>query len=113
MAGGPIPCSGSGHHRGCAVGSLLRDWRNQLSWGRVCAMVALLVAVVGQAHGMDVEHLKLWLLVATGGYGASKATEMVALLKNVGVAAPSAPGAVGSVEPSIRADRGNPFVEQP
>ena len=57
--------------------SVLRDFRNQISWGRVCAFVALVVAVVGQFGSMDAEHLKLWLGVAVGNYGASKLTEMV------------------------------------
>ena len=57
--------------------SLFRDFRNQISWGRVCAFVALVVAVVGQFMGIDTAHLGMWLSVAVGNYGASKLTEMV------------------------------------
>ena len=61
----------------CAMRSLLLDWREQLSWGRFCALVALGVAVAGQWTGMDAEHLKIWLGVAVGNYLASKLTEAV------------------------------------
>lgn len=57
--------------------SLLRDYRNQISWGRVCAAVALIVAIVGQFNGMDVEHLKVWIAVVGGNYGFSKIAEMI------------------------------------
>ena len=70
--------------------SLFRDWRGQFSWGRFCALVALVVAVVGQWTGMTVEATKLWLAVAVGNYGVSKLTEAVALMRKVGVAAPPA-----------------------
>ena len=56
---------------------MFRDWRNQLSWGRICAAVALVVAVIGQFNGINIEHLKLWLAVAVGNYGASKLTEVL------------------------------------
>jgi len=59
----------------------LRDWRGQVSWGRVCALVALAVAVVGEFRGADLEHLKLWLGIAVGNYGASKLAEVVAVVK--------------------------------
>lgn len=62
----------------------LRDWRGHVSWGRVCALVALVVAVVGEFKGADLEHLKLWLGVAVGNYGASKVAEMVAVVKGGG-----------------------------
>ena len=75
--------------------SLFRDWREQLSWGRVCAASALVVAVWREFTGADLYHVALWLGVATGSYGTSKATEIVALLKNVGVVAPPA-----TVDPS-------------
>jgi len=71
--------------------SLLRDFRGQVSWGRFCALVALVVAVAGQFSGMNIEAVKVWLSVAVGNYSASKLTEIVASLK-VGAAAPSAPG---------------------
>lgn len=56
---------------------LLSDWRGQLSWGRLCALVALAVAVAGQFRGIETANLALWLGVALGNYAASKATEMV------------------------------------
>lgn len=74
--------------------SLFRDWRGQFSWGRICAFVALVVAVVGQWTGMEVEATKLWLAVAVGNYGVSKLTEAVALIRKVGVSAPPAAGGV-------------------
>ena len=55
--------------------TLFMDWRKQISWGRVCAFVALVVAVVGQIKGMDADHLALWLGVAVGNYAASKIAE--------------------------------------
>lgn len=81
--------------------TLLRDFRGQLSWGRVCAAVALGVAVVGQFNGMTVEALKVWLSIAVGNYGVSKVTEMVSVLK-VGAFAPSTPG--GPVVPGNRSE---------
>jgi len=59
--------------------TLFTDFRGQLSWGRVCAAVALTVAVIGQfkAVPMDAAHLEIWLGVALGNYTASKLTEMV------------------------------------
>ena len=57
--------------------SLFRDWRNQLSWGRVCAAVALVVAVREQFRGADVPHVALWLSVAVGNYSASKIVEAI------------------------------------
>ena len=59
------------------MSTLLHDFRGQLSWGRVCSLVALIVAVVGEFKGMGTAHLQTWLGVATGGYGISKLTEMV------------------------------------
>jgi len=62
--------------------TLFRDFRGQLSWGRVCALVGLIVAVVGQfkTHEgvplLDADHLKIWLGLSFGNYGASKVTEM-------------------------------------
>jgi hypothetical protein len=66
------------------VGSLLRDWRGQISWGRACALVALVVAVWREFTGADIRHVALWLGVATSSYGTSKVTEIVALLKGLG-----------------------------
>ena len=53
----------------------LQDFRGQLSWGRFCSTVALMMAVVGQFSGADAEHLALWLAVAVGNYTASKIAE--------------------------------------
>ena len=61
----------------------LRDWRGQISWGRICALVALVVAVWREFAGADLRHVALWLLVATGSYGTSKLTEVVALIKGL------------------------------
>jgi hypothetical protein len=61
--------------------TLLQDFRGQLSWGRVTSLVALVVAVVGQIHNMGLDHLKVWLEVAVGGYGSSKLTEIMANFK--------------------------------
>ena len=81
--------------------SLLRDWREQLSWGRVCALVALAVAVVGQWTGMDADHLKLWLAVAVGNYGASKLTEVLcSAFRPNGPSASVAGAASASPDPS-------------
>lgn len=85
------------------MGTLFRDWRQQLSWGRVCAAVALVVAVWREFGGASVQHVALWLGVATGSYGTSKFTEIVALLKGfsgVGVSAPPARGTESDVWPS-------------
>lgn len=65
------------------MNTLLHDFRGQVSWGRVCALVALCVAVAGNWTGMDAEHLKLWLSVATGNYAASKVTEMICAKRTV------------------------------
>lgn len=70
------------------LSTLLQDWRGQMSWGRVCAVVALIKAWIVQTQGGDVPHVALWLGVATGNYGLAKITEMIGMR----VAAPSAPG---------------------
>ena len=57
--------------------TILQDWRGQLSWGRVCAAVALVVAVWREFNGADLAHVGLWLGVAIGNYGASKLTEVL------------------------------------
>lgn len=74
------------------ITTLFQDWRNQLSWGRVCSAVSLVVAVVGQFRGIDSTHLTIWLGVAVGSYGTSKLTE---IFTQGGVEAPTAPGAHG------------------
>ena len=56
--------------------SLFKDFRGQLSWGRICSLVALVVAVKDH-RSTDVAHLAIWLGVATGSYGLSKVTEMI------------------------------------
>ena len=56
---------------------ILKDWREHWSWGRFCAAVALLVAVVGQFSGhMDAGELAIWLGLALGNYTISKAAEV-------------------------------------
>ena len=55
----------------------LRDFRGQLSWGRICALVSLIVAVVQECRSKEIAHIALWLGIATGNYTASKITEMV------------------------------------
>jgi len=83
------------------LSSLFRDWRNQISWGRICAAVALVVAVWREFTGADLWHVALWLGVATGSYGISKGTEVVALLKHAGSQAQPASGPHATVlEPS-------------
>ena len=59
------------------MNTLLLDFRGQMSWGRFCSMVALLVAVSGQFSGMDTDHLVVWLGVALGNYGLAKASEAI------------------------------------
>lgn len=75
--------------------SLFHDWRNQISWGRVCAAVALVMAVLRECRGADVYHVALWLMIATGNYGLSKLTEPggfgAIFQKFIPVAAGSAP----------------------
>lgn len=58
-----------------SVEEFLRDFRGQLSWGRFCSCVALIVAVVGQIKGIQPDNLRLWLGVAVGSYGFSKLSE--------------------------------------
>ena len=65
--------------------TLFQDFRGQLSWGRICAFVALVVAVIGQFNGIDIERLKIWLEVAVGNYGASKLTEIASTLRGKNV----------------------------
>jgi hypothetical protein len=65
------------------MNTLLKDFRGQVSWGR------------------------LWLGVAMGNYGASKITEMITARRTVEVAASSAPGALGAPTPEPGPDRGN------
>ena len=61
--------------------TLFRDFRNNMSWGRVCSAVALVVAVVGQFKTvkdvplLDIGHLQLWLGVAIGSFGIAKLPE--------------------------------------
>jgi hypothetical protein len=71
--------------------SLFRDWRKQLSWGRVCAAVSLAVAVAEQFRGAGVAHVALWLSVAVGNYSVSKFVEAITT-NCIGAAASVAPG---------------------
>lgn len=75
------------------------DWREQISWGRFCAAVSLVVAVWREFTGAAIEHVALWLAVATGSYVTSKVTEIVALLKRVRAAVLPAPGGESVAEP--------------
>lgn len=61
--------------------TLFHDWRDQFSWGRVCALACLVVAVWREFAGASVEHVALWLGSAVGSYGQSKLTETVAYIK--------------------------------
>jgi hypothetical protein len=56
--------------------TLFQDWRQQMSWGRMCAAVALAMAVLRECQGADVSHIQTWLGIATGNYAASKITEI-------------------------------------
>ena len=59
-------------------GTLLQDFRGQMSWGRVCSMVALGMAVkLSLGTKPDVSLITVWLSAAFGNYTASKITEMV------------------------------------
>ena len=60
--------------------TLFEDFRGQVSWGRICSFVALIVAVMGQFNHASIDSLKIWLQVAVGGYGASKATEAISYI---------------------------------
>lgn len=62
--------------------TLFHDWRGQLSWGRIVSFIGLCMAVAGNWTGMDLDHTKVWITVALGGYGSSKATEAIASIKN-------------------------------
>lgn len=57
--------------------TLLKDFRGQVSWGRFCAAVCLVVAVLQEFRAKDLAHIALFLGIATGSYTASKITEMV------------------------------------
>ena len=62
--------------------TLFHDWRGQLSWGRIVSFAGLVMAILGNWTGMDLDHTKVWITVALGGYGSSKATEAIASIKN-------------------------------
>jgi len=63
------------------MNTLFRDFRSQISWGRVCACVALVVSVIREFQNAPLEHVGMWLGVASGSYGMSKGTEVIAYLK--------------------------------
>ena len=90
------------------LSSLLRDWREQLSWGRFCSLVALVVAVAREFSGADLGHTKLWLGVATGSYGASKLAEVLCSLRSrkSGSAASAEANAASKAAPSSPVGRG-------
>lgn len=55
----------------------LKDFKGQLSWGRLISLVALVIAGVGSFKGMNQATITLWLGLVLGGYGTSKATEIL------------------------------------
>ena len=81
-----------------SIASVLHDWRGQISWGRVCAAVALVVAVWREFTGADLAHVGLWLGVAVGNYSASKLTEVLcrSTAPTTGAPAPAAGESAGS-----------------
>ena len=81
-----------------SIASVLHDWRGQLSWGRVCAAVALVVAVWREFTGADLAHVGLWLGVALGNYGVSKLVEArCSKSPNPGPSAPAAEASARSM----------------
>lgn len=87
--------------------SVLHDWRGQLSWGRVCAAVALAVAVWREFTGADLAHVGLWLGVAVGNYSASKLTEVLCSSTSP-TAGPSANAAgAASASPALSSAKGD------
>ena len=48
-----------------------------IGWARLCAAVALVVAVVQEFRRADLAHVALWLGAALGNYTVNKITEMV------------------------------------
>ena len=86
-----------------STASVLHDWRGQLSWGRVCAAVALVVAVWREFNGADLAHVGLWLGVAIGNYGASKLTEVLcrSTSPTAGVPAPAAGESAASMATTL------------
>ena len=83
--------------------TILQDWRGQLSWGRVCAAVALVVAVWREFNGADLAHVGLWMGVAIGNYGASKLTEVLchSTSPTTGVPAPAAGESAASMATTL------------
>ena len=57
--------------------SLFLDWRDQASWGRFAALIALVMAVQADLRGQDLAHVSLWLGMAFSNYGTSKVAEMI------------------------------------
>lgn len=61
-----------------SVSGIMRDWRDDWSWGRTCAVVALVKAwKLSDVPEPNVTLVSIWLGIATGSYGFSKVTEMV------------------------------------
>lgn len=50
---------------------------SQIGWARLCAAVALAVAVIREFQGAELAHVALWLGAALGNYTVNKITEMV------------------------------------
>ena len=57
--------------------SLFHDWRNQISYGRFCAAMCLVMAIVREFQGADITHVSLWLGKGLFTYGLSKGTEAI------------------------------------
>ena len=55
--------------------SIFQDFRGNLSWGRICSFVALVVAAIAQFNGATPAQLSIWLGVAVGNYTVSKISE--------------------------------------
>ena len=58
-----------------SLSTLIRDFRGNISWGRFCSFVALVVAVVAQFNGSSVAHIATWLGIAMGNYTVAKISE--------------------------------------
>jgi EamA domain-containing membrane protein RarD len=59
------------------LSGIFRDFRDQLSWGRVCAATSLVVAVVLSFQDKpDLPLIATWLGHTFGEYAASKVTEI-------------------------------------
>lgn len=91
----------------------IRGFQGKTSWGRVCSLIALVVAIIGEFRGIETEHLLIWLGLALGNYGIIKTAEIRG--RQIGVEAPMSDG--DSVEPfnptapNCKAARNKPGVK--